>query len=548
MQEDLLKIKPVIEEVLLREQPESVLEISGYDGCFAKLMDECLEQNHSKKKPNRAIRTDRIDLMDSGLPEDKHRYDNIYKSDCLNTNYKLKEYDIIVVIHLFENLQADDAKLMLSDLLSKAKMSVLVFTPLYPYDLESESGMSTIRAYHPVMFIGYEFSYILAGETNEIQVYNFFPKVDYERLQCDNLTKPKTDIRKMKIAFLLPNLELTGCVKAILQQMKELKKNGHTVTLYYRSDTCKRVIPPWSNMTDDDVSAQVIIPENASYDDYFKDEDVLILGFVNQAEDFREPKTLVVLWEQGSPGIFGDHGKLLTSRSRERKVMHFLYRIPVNILSVSLAITDVLRGVFNRGSQLYINGIDTDFYHPDAQKNNEIPVILLVGNPALKFKGFFFAMDVLEEASKFGIPFKVKWISQIEFKLKNASFEIEKYISPSQEKLAEVYRSADIFLSTSLYESYSLPPLEAMASGLAVISTDNGGINTYAEPGNNCLICEQGDLNSMCFALCNLLLNREARESLAKAGRETALKYSIASVAPQLEKCLSRIIKSYRKP
>ncbi|MDL2248528.1 glycosyltransferase [Tyzzerella sp. OttesenSCG-928-J15] len=50
-----------------------------------------------------------------------------------------------------------------------------------------------------------------------------------------------------------------------------------------------------------------------------------------------------------------------------------------------------------------------------------------------------------------------------------------------------MYRNADIFLSTSLYESFPSPPGEPKASGTAVLSTYNGGTNTYAVPCENCL-------------------------------------------------------------
>jgi glycosyltransferase involved in cell wall biosynthesis len=331
--------------------------------------------------------------------------------------------------------------------------------------------------------------------------------------------------------------------------MRELTRNGHFVTVFHRCDESEKAIPEWSHLTDDDVSAQVVIPRDAEYLDYIDDNDadIIILGYAYSIPEFMESKIPVVLWEQGYQHIFGDYNEIISSDSKERLIMHYLYRAPVYLLAVSQTIRDVLEGIYNRESQLFPNGIDTDFYHPTEHKNNEVPIVLLVGNPAFDFKGFNFAVKVLEATLMLGVKFKVWWASQVEFDLSNTTFDIEEFIFPSQEKLAELYRNADVFVSTSEYESFTLPAIEAMASGTAVIATDNGGINTYAEPGINCLICEQGDLGSMSLALSHLLLEPEVRESLARAGRETALKYKFKNIVPILEQCLYRIVCSSRR-
>ena len=535
----------IIQDVLHKENPLTILEISGFDAGFGQqVVDLC--KNPQRCDNSSLKRFDRIDLSNGETIIDDGVYNNIYDSNHLINMGKMDDYDLIVIFHLFENMIGDDAKALLTSLLKKVKKQVLVITPIYPYDLDYENKLSNIRVYHPVFFLGLDFSYKALNTADGVfQVYSFFPKIDYELLPCDILNDrdySSDSIKKLRIAYIIPHHNLTGGVKAMLQQMKELTGSGHKVFAYFRSDEDVNAIPQWSHLTSDDVADQIVIPCSSNFLNHINNIDIIVIGWINFMPEFSKSDIPVVLWEQGYERFYGDFFELQTSSSEERQNMHSIYRMPVHLLAVSETIRTVLKGVYNRNSQYFPNGIDTDFYYPVTQKNNNVPVILLVGNPRLSFKGFEFAVTVLSALYQKGLEFKVWWASQAEvaFAERNQMFEI--FHTPPQEKLAELYRNADIFLSTSLYESFPLPPIEAMASGTAVIATDSGGINTYAKPGVNCILCEQGDCDSIVVALQYLLTNPEAREILAKEGRKTALEYSFSNVAPKLEQCFDRIL------
>ena len=545
MPEELVELLQFVKDVLENERPLTVLEVSGYCDEYGQLISNWQKKVAPAGLPVGKMKLDRVDLSDGGLSINDNVYDNIYNTDYLINIEKIDDYDVILIFHLLENMVDADARSLLESLLVKVSKQILVITPIYPYDLNSvsEDGLSSVRAYHPVFFLGMDYSYRMLNTTGgKLQAYSFFPAMGYTELPCDVLPEASTESRTLRIAYVLPHQGLSGGMKALLQQMKELTKKGHSVFAYLRSDECDKVIPAWSHLTDDDIADQIIIPESARYLDYISDVDIIISGWIDQSKELSESQIPVVMWEQGSEFFYGEHKKPQYSGTEERLIIHRLYRMPVHLLAVSTTIKTVLKGVYNRESQFFPNGIDTDFYHPVEQKNNDIPTVLLVGNPYLKFKGFDFAISLLSAAQKLGLVFNVWWVSQLDFSIKQDSLAIKKFIEPSQQKLAELYRNADVFISTSLYESFPLPPIEAMASGTAVIATNSGGINTYAKPGVNCLLCEQGDFDSMLFALRHLLLNPEARDSLAAEGRKTALEYSFANVIPVLEQCLTRIV------
>ena len=535
----------VLEKVLLNECPFSVLEISGFDGRYGKLISDFQTRDLPSLCNNSPVSTkvDRVDLSGGNNFFEYNIYDNVYNTDYLIAVEDMSDYDIILIFHLFENMVGADARFLLESLLKKTKKQVLVSTPIYPYDLDSDGTLSDIRTYHPFFFLGMDFSYILMNMSDDtLQFYSFFPSSNYGTMRCDLSIKTKTEIKNLKVAYILTSKFLTGGIKALLQQIKELTARGHKVSVYYRGGTDESAIPSWSHLTENDFAYQKVIPEGEKYTDYIKDVDIIVLSWADMIPEFVGSKIPIALWEQGSELLYGVHRELQFSKSKERLIKHHLYRQPVHLLAVSETIKTILKGVYNRESQLFPNGIDTDFYFPLPRKSNEKQTILLVGNPFLKFKGFDFALTVLEGARRLGLSFNVWWASQVDFAIKSEMLEIVKFIEPSQKKMAELYRNADVLLSTSLYESFALPPLEAMASGTAVISTDNGGINMYAKPDINCFLCAQGDYNSVLTALVYLLQNPGVRESLTTEGRKTALEYSFNKVVPILEQCLIRIV------
>jgi len=545
-----LGVAPLIKLLLEGEQPRSVLEISGYDNSCGEAIYYCMQNIYSKKESGQSYKIDRVDLSDGQSALQGSVYNNVFISDVLMGIDDMDTYDVIMIFHLFENMHAEDALILLKKLLTRTSMQVLIVTPIYPYDLNTENELSDIRVYHPILFFGMDFCYMMINTSiGKLQAYSFYPTKMYEKLPCDALPQLCDDTfdakRKLRIAFILPYQHLTGGMKALYQQMKELNDCGHRIFAYYRSDTAVRAIPEWSHLTDDDISGQFVISEDEYYLDNIKNVDIIVLGFVNQVAEFKYSKIPVALWEQGYPELYGDNGMLLCSNDKRRKITHELYRAPIHILAVSKVVQDILAGIYNRESQFFTNGIDTEFYFPAQQKYNEIPIVLIVGNPDVRFKNFDFTLTVLEATCLFGTKFKVQWATPVEYTCGEWPFEIEMYVQPSQEELVQLYRNADVFLTTTLHETFSLPPLEAMASGTAVVSTNNGGIMTYAKPGVNCVLCEQGDLITLSFALQQLLTDPQLRNKLAVEGRKTALEFSFKQIVSELEKCLYRILLSY---
>src|SRR5258705_6724905 len=86
-------------------------------------------------------------------------------------------------------------------------------------------------------------------------------------------------------------------------------------------------------------------------------------------------------------------------------------------------------------------------------------------------------------------------------------------IIPETEETTHYYSAADIFVCTSRVESYPRVILEAMAYGLAIISTPAFGIVEQVRDGVNGEFYQEGDAAELACKLSQLDLDKEKREA-----------------------------------
>jgi len=113
----------------------------------------------------------------------------------------------------------------------------------------------------------------------------------------------------------------------------------------------------------------------------------------------------------------------------------------------------------------------------------------------------------------------------------------------NQEKLAEVYRQADIFIlpaSATYEELFGIVLIEAMASGLPVIAANSLGPSEIVDHGVNGYLIPKGNVKALGKAIKHLLENPELRKRMGKEGRKKALeKYDEAIVAKQWQQVMA---------
>jgi len=97
----------------------------------------------------------------------------------------------------------------------------------------------------------------------------------------------------------------------------------------------------------------------------------------------------------------------------------------------------------------------------------------------------------------------------------------------------------DIFLNTATIDNAPVSVLEAMASGLDVVSTNVGGMTYLIENEREGLLVPPGDAEAMAGAVMRLLSDNELASRLSRNGRKRAELHGWDSILPQWERVLT---------
>ena len=527
---------PEIVNLVVKDAPGSILDIGVGFGKYGLLLREVFDIPYERyEKDSWHLQLDGIEgFKEYNNPVHDYVYNNIYYGNIFEVLPTLtKRYDTLLLIDVLEHFDKKDGLRLIDDLLKITNKSIIISTPLYPAvqggylgnDLETHKSRWNI-----IDFIDYDFRYSQVKiHDNGASLFKIYPSPQ---------KKPSSPKNHLKIGYLLPHQGLTGGVKMLLSQMEMLRKKGHHITAFLRGNLeQEKVIPYWSDL---EVDKEVIIPYGVPTNSYVEECDIVVVGWVYQMAELQDVSPAVFYWEQGHEWLFGD---IPGSNYEEiRNTLQNCYKTGLPVVSVSNCIAHILKTKYGLDTEIIPNGIDTEVYRPISKiEVNEIPTILLVGNPNHGFKAFGDAISTLDLLWNKGYKFKVKWVCQSHPGY-TTNFPMELIVHPPQDVLVQSYQEADLFLFTSLYEGFGMPPLEAMACGLPVVTTDCGGVREFVIDGYNCLLADPGDTHQLAGHLEKLLNDMELRKMLAENGRQTALSFRYEHVVDQIEEYMKKII------
>ncbi|HEX2484039.1 MAG TPA: glycosyltransferase family 4 protein [Myxococcota bacterium] len=195
------------------------------------------------------------------------------------------------------------------------------------------------------------------------------------------------------------------------------------------------------------------------------------------------------------------------------------------------------------------NGIDpAEFPEQALHAPTSRPRILSVAR-LIEFKGFHHLIDACAELRRRGLEFACTivgegpWRGELEQRIRRHRLEttVELAGLRTQDEVKRLLLASDVFALASIVDSKGacdvLPTviLEAMASGLPVVSTRLAGVPELVEDGMTGLLAEPGDPASLADALERALRDRELRRSFGEAGRKRLEeRFASARSAPAL--------------
>lgn len=373
---------------------------------------------------------------------------------------------------------------------------------------------------------------------------------------------------KLKINFITPNIfkkSFSGGIYCILKYADGLSRKGHLVNVipYPGSE-----MPQWI-----DCNAKIIldtkkkptfrekirkkIDKNLNeIEKYYIRKSKLINYFLNNIPEadatiatFWETAEIVQMFGRGNKYYFIQHFEPLFYEDEnciEKKLSLNSYYYPlVKIANSTWLYNKIKRNLKSEKieNKIYkcINAVDTDIYkikrHKIFDMNNVI--IISYGGRNVPWKGFMDMAEAISITRKKLPEFDIKWNvfgSAILPPENNISeYNSLGFLQPYQ--LVEAYNDADILLSASWYESFPLFPIEAMACGLAVVTTQPG-TEDYAIQGETAEVVKEKDPESIANGLIKVIKDNNYRNHIKKNGSSISQKFNWNISIDNFEKIL----------
>lgn len=196
------------------------------------------------------------------------------------------------------------------------------------------------------------------------------------------------------------------------------------------------------------------------------------------------------------------------------------------------------------------NGIDTERFYPAANRERAVGWKILTVGRLIARKRIDMLIDAMTQLKHMGIPARLSIAGEGNLterlrhlaRERQASDEVIFLGRVPAEEMPQVYREHDIFVSSSAHEGMSNAMLEAMASGLPIVSALCEGVQELI--GDNGTIVNDADGGKIAEAIRTIIQDKQKHETMAAAARRRAELFSWQNVAQAYVEQYDKILTS----
>ncbi len=197
------------------------------------------------------------------------------------------------------------------------------------------------------------------------------------------------------------------------------------------------------------------------------------------------------------------------------------------------------------------NGVEPRFFGPGRQYGRRGKLRLLYAGTWLDQRGIYYIRDAMRRLKQ--------TISGLKLTIAGPGTpaeEVMRFFGPelaehvevrpviAAENMQELYAEHDIFLFPSLMEGLPSVVLEAMASGMPVITTNTCGMPDVVQDGFNGLLVPPADAEALEKAISRLARSEGLRQKLGRAAQESMKQYEWSSAAVKLEELFLKVVRA----
>jgi len=350
----------------------------------------------------------------------------------------------------------------------------------------------------------------------------------------------------MKIVYLCLNVnQITGGNRIIFEHANRLSKRGHSVEI-------------WSNTKPEELPFPCHVPIHHLINDQLPSpSDIAIITDIGLTYAIFQKISKISAKKYF---FLAQHDMELVAKlagfTEIQELAKIFFKNPpfeYKIVAVSSWVQKQLQERYHRISFLVPNGVDNDIFHPAKPLiNTDEPVVMMCFD-GQNWKGpneSFAAISIVRQTIKdcqiimIGSTFpKIgKFINGVLEEISCFSWPATFFHRPKQSDLAAIYSSASVFVSSSWYEGFGLPGLEAMACGVPVVTTDSGGVREYAIPDETAVVVPPKNPEALAEGILRVLSNSSLRQKLIQNGLKKVKEFSWDPIIDKMEEIFIRSI------